>query len=911
MPLDPPTMKTWRFFIIIKRRKREKIRCNGHRKGLRNDHELVQSIAQHVHEELIRKLPSSMKNLIGIDSRYNKVIELIGKEKDDVRFIGICGMGGIGKTTVASRVWEGIQGEFEASGFFADVKEIFEKEGIVAAQKRLLNCMRIEAIGFSNENDGRRIIHDSLCNKKVLLVLDNVDTKVQLQNLAGEKGWFGSGSRIIFTSRDKNLLHEWCGENEIYMLKGLEQIEALQLFSLNAFGCLNPEEENVNMSKEVVGYCDGLPLALKVLGCHFRGRPIDIWRDDILKLKRGLKKDIFCKLKISYDGLDRMDKDIFLDIACFFRGEHVDVVQNILQHCDYNAKSGIATLIDRSLVTLNENGRLEMHDLLEEMGKQIEIEKSPYDPDKRDRLWSAKDADDVLTQEQETETTRSIVLKLNSQYNILDKHFERRWRDLAFSNIRRLKLLILNGVKVPIVTKIPISLKVLHWMFFPMKNLPLEDKRYYKLVQIRLSLGDDLKHVWQGNKRLENLKSLHLSWCRNLEATPDFSGAPNLEILEIRNCYNLDKIDPSLVCHKKLVALTISRCARLETIPSKLEMSSLQELKLEECDKLEILPEFGECMRHLSSLTLCVLPIKELPSSLGCLVGLSELKISRCHELTCLPDSIHGLKSLTLLDVFSCPSLLAYLHLFSSLTSLTSLTIRNCYLMGPFPDNVGHFQWLIDLDLSDNNFVSVPIRIHELPRLTSLKLYGCRYLNLLPELPSSLRELHVPDCKSLQDASNVNNVVSKLCYAFADSSMHDGDVFQMYMAGETIPSWFNLQEQGDGVSVPFLDNCASETKVLALCFQIYGYWNGPFKLQPSLIFNGKSINKTSIQIRASGGNSHHFILFLTNDYSHELLPRNCFELLIPGHNLMKVKSSGARWVSKGEIEEFMKSEPEK
>ncbi|XLR20528.1 hypothetical protein S83_048440 [Arachis hypogaea] len=86
----------------------------------RNEAELVESISKHIHEILIPKLPSSMKNLIGIDSRVEQVICQIGLGLNDVRYIGIWGMGGIGKTTIARAVFETIRSRYEVACFLAE-----------------------------------------------------------------------------------------------------------------------------------------------------------------------------------------------------------------------------------------------------------------------------------------------------------------------------------------------------------------------------------------------------------------------------------------------------------------------------------------------------------------------------------------------------------------------------------------------------------------------------------------------------------------------------------------------------------------------------------------------------------------------------------------------------------------------
>ncbi|MED6217054.1 hypothetical protein PIB30_014038 [Stylosanthes scabra] len=288
-------------------------------KDYKNDATLAESISQSIHEIMIPKLlPSSKKKLVGIDSRVEQVINHIGSGLDDVRFIGICGLGGIGKTTLARIVYESLQSEFKVACFFADVRERCEKNGILQAQKDLLVHINGSSSEIDNKYDGRRIIQASLCHKKVLLVLDDVNKEEQLKNLAEEQDWFGPGSRIIITTRDMRLLRIQ-DAREIYNVEGLGENEAFDLFCLKAFKQRKPEKEYLDLSKQVVKYCAGLPLALEVLGSHFYGRSIEEWHSALEKLKSFPHVDIFEALKISYDGLDSMEKDIFLDIAYFFK----------------------------------------------------------------------------------------------------------------------------------------------------------------------------------------------------------------------------------------------------------------------------------------------------------------------------------------------------------------------------------------------------------------------------------------------------------------------------------------------------------------------------------------------------------------------------------------------------------------
>ena len=132
------------------------------------------------------------------------------------------------------------------------------------------------------------------------------------------------------------------------------------------------------------------------MGSFLIGRTIDEWQSALKQLKNNPQRKIFDTLKVSYDGLEEeMWKMIFLDIACFFRGKLKDRVIEILENCGFAAKIGIGVLMEKSLLTL-ENNKLLMHDLLQEMGWEIVRQESLKEPGERSRLWLRKDLSHVL-----------------------------------------------------------------------------------------------------------------------------------------------------------------------------------------------------------------------------------------------------------------------------------------------------------------------------------------------------------------------------------------------------------------------------------------------------------------------------------------------------------------------------------
>jgi hypothetical protein len=151
--------------------------------------------------------------------------------------------------------------------------ELSEKNGLVYIQRQLLSHLNIS--DFHDLYDGKNTIQNSLCRKKILLVLDDVNELNQLENLAGTQDWFGPGSRVLITTRDKHLLMTH-GVHKTYEVGMLFPNEALNLFSLKAFKGDQPQEGYLDLSKEVVDYTGGLPLALEVLGSYLYGRNVDI-----------------------------------------------------------------------------------------------------------------------------------------------------------------------------------------------------------------------------------------------------------------------------------------------------------------------------------------------------------------------------------------------------------------------------------------------------------------------------------------------------------------------------------------------------------------------------------------------------------------------------------------------------------
>ena len=338
-------------------------------------------------------------NLVGVNKHANEIKKLMSiKSKDvpeDVLMVGICGLDGVGKSTMAKAIYNELCYRFKRKSFLDIVGEVSkDPHGLLDLQQQLL-CDISPRGGpkISTLDQGIIVLQRMLHREKVLLVIDGVNAKEQLEKLAGGHDWFAQGSRIFITSRDRSLLEHKV--DELYELPGLNGCEALELFSWHAFDKSFPNVEFYNISKRFVQYCQGLPLALKVLGNFLSNKQHNEWESEFCNLGKEPNVEILDVLKVSFDGLPLTSKAIFLDIACFFKGEYKDFIIKILKSHDFDAEGGIRYLQNRCLLTIS-NGKVGMHNLIQKLGHKIVRDESLRDKGIRSRLWHHIDVQDVL-----------------------------------------------------------------------------------------------------------------------------------------------------------------------------------------------------------------------------------------------------------------------------------------------------------------------------------------------------------------------------------------------------------------------------------------------------------------------------------------------------------------------------------
>ncbi|XP_057422687.1 disease resistance protein RUN1-like [Lotus japonicus] len=369
------------------------------------------------------KLPH---DIVGLDSRVEELEKLLALDSDDIGVVGICGMGGIGKTTLATAVYDRISNQYDASCFIDDMSKLYANYGPIGAQKQLL-CQTLseeENLHIWNLPKANNLIRTRLCQTKALIVLDNVDQVDQLDKLGMERDLLGKGSKVIIISRDEHILRSY-QVDEVYMVQPLNDYNARQLFCKKAFKCNDVVRDYMELVCDVLSYANGHPLAIKVLGSFLFGRDVPAWRSALVRLKENPRKDIMDGLRISYDALESTEKEIFLDIACFFDGKNEAYVKEFLDFRGFFPQVGLRVLIDKSLITV-EKRLIRMHKLLRELGRSIVREKSPKEPINWSRLWDYKDLQNILLENKEAENLEVIIVKNFSPDTTMRAHVDQK-----------------------------------------------------------------------------------------------------------------------------------------------------------------------------------------------------------------------------------------------------------------------------------------------------------------------------------------------------------------------------------------------------------------------------------------------------------------------------------------------------
>ncbi|KAG5224789.1 disease resistance protein [Salix suchowensis] len=807
--------------------------------------EFIEKIVRDVLNKLHGMSSSHTVGLFGIDVRVNKVESLLNMESQATLIVGIWGMGGIGKTTIAEAVCNKVRSRFEGI-FVANFRQQLKTGSMADLQRSFLSqLLGQETLNMGSLSFRDTFVRNRLGRKKVFIVLDDVDDSMPLEEWKELLGSFGLGSRVLMTSRDKQVLKNVV--NETYEVERLSDEEALQLFSSKALkNCISTIDQR-DLKEKIASRVQGNPLALIVLGSSLYGKSIEEWYSALNKLAQNPR--IENALRISYDVLDKEQQSIFLDIAHFFRRFEKEQATRILDgFYRRSVEYDIRTLIDKCLVTTSHN-ILGIHDLLQEMAFSIVRAESKF-PGKRSRLCHLPDVVHVMEENKGTEEIEGIsvdISKLSRQIHLKPDAFA-MMDGLRFLQFY-LPLFSENKMLLPPtgLEYLPNKLIYFRWEGFPSRSLP-QNFCAEHLVELNLR-NSKVEKLWTGVQDIGNLRKIELSFSRYLTELPDLSKAKNLVCLGLVCCSSLTEVSSSLQHLDKLEVLHLKWCYNLRSFPM-LDSKVLRVLVISRCLEITKCPTISQ---NMEDLVLEETSLKEVPQSVtnklerldlrGCskLTKFPEISgdIKELHlcetAITEVPSSIQFLKKLRRLDMSGCSKLESFQEITVPMKSLVYLCLSKTGIK-KIPSSFKHMISLRILKLDGTPIKELPLTIKDMVCLEDLTLDGTP-IKTLPELPSSLGSLRAHHCESLETTMISINTFDRLwdvlnfanCFKLDQkpliAAMHlkiqSGEEIrcnriQMNLPGSEIPEWFSDKGIGSSLTIQLPSNC-HQLKGIAFC----------------------------------------------------------------------------------------------
>ncbi|CAN1811642.1 Disease resistance protein L6 [Linum perenne] len=663
--------------------------------------------------------------LVGIDNHVDEVMKLLNLDSPNEKIVGIHGMGGLGKTTLAKAVYNKVSAQFERCCFLDNIRDMLSKtDGAIILQNKIISeILREDSYQARNASSGIRIIKERVCRHKLLIVLDDVDEEFCFDDILGELSNFSMDSRFLITTRDARVL-EILEECKLFELEEMCHDHSLQLFSKHAFGGVDyPPKDYASLSKEFVQVAAGLPLAIKVIGSLLLHMDKKFWEAKLVELKAIPPTKVQERLKISYTELTYNEKQVFLDIACLFIGFHKEGVTYMWSNCDFYPESTIRSLIHRSLVKLDDKDMYWMHDHLRDLGRAIVREENNQNPCKRSRIWSNMDAIDMLKHKEGTDCVEALIVDMKGENLVLTNE--------EFKNLTRLRYLVVCNARL--VGNFKDVLPNIRWLrMFDCESVPA-DLNLMKLVNLLLS-GCSVTDGWKGWSELKvarKLKAVCLERCLNLKNVPDFSDCEGLEWLKFSECQKM---------HGELDIRNFKNLRGLEISNTKIT---------------KLKGEIGR-LQHLQHLNVSQSSLIEVPVGISKLSSLEYLDLTLTHpnktDITeMLPESVKILASSSSF-LYALPS------------SLTHL--KSCYC--DHLPNVANLTNLLQLRFRDVGIDEIlglgELKLLQLLVIKELWVEGCTILKKLPSLATltRLEFLHVESCPIISEIHGVGEVWESL-----------------------------------------------------------------------------------------------------------------------------------------------------
>ncbi|GLU15037.1 hypothetical protein SLE2022_315670 [Rubroshorea leprosula] len=691
------------------------------------------------------------ENLVGETSTKERIWEyLIG---DEVGMIGVCGIGGVGKTAIMKHVNNELlrENKFQKV-IWVTVSYFFN---VFEVQKKIAEAMGVK---LQDEEQTRRVerLTDIMGRKSFVLILDDVWEEFSLKDV-GILEPVQNKSKVVVTSRSievcKNL------NCEIVEVQPLSQEESLNLF-LDKVGCdvLQKVSGLVETLNLIVKECAGLPLTIVVIAGSMKGLDeIELWRSALIELQecvksvKGSDDETFMRLKFSFDRLPNMEiKNCFLYCSLFcedYSFEREELIEGWIDEGLMNGLSSREAAYDKghafldvleknSLLEKHFRGKIKMHDVVRDMAIKsispgvgymvkagMKLTKVPNEHEqtidlKKMSLMGNYISEVPIGLTPKCWTLSTLILSHNPLTEIPESFFE---------DMRGLKVLDLSRTSV--------------------KALPSSISKLEDLSALRLRGCGRLKCL-PSLEKLVALKKLDLRWAGIKEVPQGMEMLVRLEYLDLL-CGDLKEIPTGILSKlSSLQYLVVTDDKGISSVKINLEeVAGLRKLEIIEY-KLEDMQGFNYFLRefknfqNFTAYKLVVGTMMNWAMDIDNPKYKCRLIIGECdirEELIVLPDNLQHLQ------IHNCKNISSSLNkvLLENATELGICIITCC-------EETKH---VVELDSSSSSSCSPvldkleELHLWELPRLWELvRMEG---VATPPPVFSNLKKLEITRCSRM------------------------------------------------------------------------------------------------------------------------------------------------------------------
>eukprot|EP00253_Pinus_taeda_P017312 PITA_17312 len=619
------------------------------------------------------QIPGIPSFVVGLNIPVDDVKQILFQ--NEVNIIGVEGMGGSGKTTLALALCNDLQ-----------VKDFFQNNivFITVSQspnvKALLETMWDKIIGagrpdFQSIEDAHNQLQKNLSlkgNRRTLVVLDDVWSRSNAEQLLFD----AKGYKTVITTRQDYSIPR-TNSSHVYHIPMLQRAHALSLFCFWAFGQPSvPETEDEYLVKQVEAMCMGLPLALKVIGSSLRNEPQPVWENAKKKLSRAEpisqyhREELLDCLETSIDVLDDESKECFLDLGAFPKGRkfNVDSLLDIwvrVRGMEWqDAFVVLLELASRNLINLTSDPGIpaisfgcgcelsfSQHDIMRDLALRLATQDNAIHGK---RLFMSHKENGIprhwLTLKDQTSTAQFVSIHTGPME-------EQDWCQIYFPQVEALTLFFsATEYCLPTFLHTMPKLKVLIIYNYNTKRAILNGLAGFSSVtQLKSLLLQKLivPPIYEYCRSWECLEKLSVCLCEGLGNMNLFDNVQTLKF-------------------PKFVEMNFDHCSDLEELPANIcSLTSLERLSLTNC--------------HL---------IQKLPDDLGNLRSLRLLRLSASPSLSMLPPSICKLQQLEFIDISLCMSLKDLPMEFDQLSKLKMLDMNECSGLKMLPKALAHLRCL-------------------------------------------------------------------------------------------------------------------------------------------------------------------------------------------------------------------------